>query len=540
MNTGYLNPTELTNLKIMADSAMINSNMLNDLIQRDLMSPLKRRMNEGVNYYNCKHDILDHINYYYVDSVKTEDKVKANNRIPHPFHKILVDQKTAYIVGKPVVVSVKPPEVEDEKNPTPEEQSLLEDAKEFQECLTEKLGKRFNKVLHDWVKGASNKSQEYVHFYITPVNPVTKKAELKYIICPAQQIIPIYDTQYEEELIAVIRYYTYDLIDAKGHMEQRYKLEYWDKNEVKYWAQNINNVFVHDPDYTVNPAPHWFSWNTQTPDEKINHAWGRVPFIPLWNNSELKTDLEAIKSLMDAYDSVKSGWMNDLEDFQELIYVLKDYQGVSEEARKGYSELGYFVHNLKTHKAIAVDGSGDVTTLKAEIPVEAKEKFLQITRKEIFYFGEGIDVDNEKFGNSPSGVSLKFLYASLDLKADRIQTNLEIVLEDFVWFVTEYINNSENKSYDYSEVQFTFNRAVIFNEKEKIDELVASGLKPLDQKTLLENHPLVDNVEMVLARLEAEKAAEIESGMVNLGKIDVNQDPNVDPNNKTINQNVSD
>lgn len=484
MTTGYLTQSQLVELKLMADKATLDTTRISDLIKSDLATDYKQNMKSGVDYYNSLHDILDHLNYYTIDGQKQVDKVKANNKTPHPFHKILVDQKTAYVAGNPIAITVSS---DDEK------------VKEYQKELTLQLDESFDDLVNEWIKGSSNKGIEWVHFY------VDGKGNLNYCIVPAQQIIAVYDTQYQDDLVYVIRFYVYDLISATGETQQRYKVEWWTKEKVEYWVQTENSQFIHDASYPINPAPHWYSFNTEDESQREDISWGKVPFVPLQNNSENQSDLHPVKPLIDAYDKVKSGWLNDLDDFAQLIYILKGFQGLRNETSAGYSELGLFISNLKNDKAIAVESDGAVSTLKTEIPVEAREKFLKLTRQEIFYFGEGVDVGDEKnIGQAPSGIALKFLYASLDLKANRLIRKLKTSLKEFVWFVTEYINITKNKEYDYEQISFTINKSQIFNEKEKIDGLVASN-GMLSKKTILENHPYVDDVSEEMKRLADEK-----------------------------------
>jgi SPP1 family phage portal protein len=483
MTTGYLTQNQLIALKLFTDRTNLDTARLSDLINTDLASTFKRDMADGVKYSNAEHDILDHKNYYWVDKVKQEDLVKANNVIPHPFHKILVDQKVAYIAGNPVVVGVA-----DE----------VPDSEAFQVSIVEQLDDEFDDLLNDWLGGASDKGVEWMHVYID------SKGRFEYCIVPAEQVIPIYDTQYQEELIYVIRYYTYELVND-GLSQTRYKLEWWSKTQVEYWVQNGSDKFVRDPDYAVNPAPHWTVGNTAFPEQNEPRSWGRVPFVELPNNTAWTNDLHPIKPLIDAYDRVKSGWCNDLDDFAEMVYVLKGFTGLKSESQAGLSEIALFVQNLRNDKAIAVETDGAVTTLRSEIPVEAKEKFLRITRQEIFYFGEGVDVgDPANVAQAPSGIALKFLYASLDLKANRMIRKLKTALKYFIWFVTEYINFTENKSYDAEQVTFTVNKSMVFNEKEIIDGLVASK-DMLSEQTILERHPYVDDVEAEMQRLESDR-----------------------------------
>ena len=50
-----------------------------------------------------------------------------------------------------------------------------------------------------------------------------------------------------------------------------------------------------------------------------------MPFIFFSNNDEGTSDLNDIKELIDSYDKIYSGFVNDLEDIQEIIFVLTNY-----------------------------------------------------------------------------------------------------------------------------------------------------------------------------------------------------------------------
>ena len=64
-----------------------------------------------------------------------------------------------------------------------------------------------------------------------------------------------------------------------------------------------------------------------------------------------------------------------------------------------------------------------------DIPVEAREKMLQMTRKSIFEQGKGIDPDPQNFGNS-SGTALKYLYSLLELKAGMAEMEFRVGLKN--------------------------------------------------------------------------------------------------------------
>lgn len=504
MTTGYLTSTDLINLKIMSDSNRIETSKISDLIESDMISIKKQEMIEGVNYFNADHDILEYERKYYRDNLLVVNKVKANNTIPHPFHRNLVNEKTTYLTGNPITIGITG---EDRKE---------KDAIAYRTSLMNFLDERFDDLVSDWVEGASNKGIEWVHFYID------KNGKLNFLIVPAEQIIGVYDPQYEDKLQMVVRYYLYDIITEKGSVLRRYKVELWTEENVEYWVQLEDESFVIDVFYQTNPAPHWIEFNTSDPSKIESHSWGRVPFIPLWNNSKMTNDLKPIKLLIDAYDKVKSGWCNDIEDFSELIYVVKGWQNLSQEGQSGMTELAMFIKNTKEDGAIAVEPEGDVTAIRAEIPVEAKDKFLDITGREIIYFGEGSDVTADLLSKShaPSGVALQFLYARLDMKANRIARKLKTALKDFVWFVTQHINRTENKKFDSGMITFTINKNQIFNETERVQMLVSSG-DMISQETKLENHPLIDSVQSEMERLKRE--AELKP------KVEIKQPSDINP-----------
>ena len=528
MTKGYFTQAELINMKVLTTGLALTSNRIKDLIDTHLKSDARKQMKLGLDYYNGKHDILNFTPYYWLDGQQVQDVAKSNHKLPHLFHKVLVDQKVGYTVGNPIVIGTAEDDNESNESEKDTEESLLMDL----------LGDSFDDVMNDWVLYASNQGVGWLHFFIDA------EGELNFIIIDGQELIPIYDTKYQKNLVGMIRYFEVEEVIESGNKvklesHKRYRVEWWTSKDVTYYAQTDTGEFILDTEYAVNPSGHFMSYNTQDPDSIIQGSWEAVPFIGLDNNSLRQTDLQPIKPLIDAYDKVKSGWVNDLSDLQELIYVLKGYSALTNQAQKGLSELAVFLQNLKTNKVISVDEDGGVDTLKAEIPVEAKEKFLSITRQEIFYFGQGVDTSNEKFGNAPSGISLKFLYSLLDMKVNTLMRKMTKQLGVFMLFVAKYAELSGKGKIDPTQYVYTFNKAVIFNEKEKVDMLVASGEVRISRQTLLENHPLVEDAVEEQARLDAEEEADIAKGLTALDKLPVDpnapiKDPTIDPNKPVV------
>lgn len=135
---------ELLEQKLISESKITDSSIIKDLISEHDTS----QMIEGERYYYNDNDIKDRKQYYYKDGVKVEDDTKPNNKIPHNWHKLLVDQKVAYLVGKPVVLQAG------------------ENQKEYTDKLNLILGEEWDDILSELAKNASNKGTEWLHVYI--------------------------------------------------------------------------------------------------------------------------------------------------------------------------------------------------------------------------------------------------------------------------------------------------------------------------------------------------------------------------------------
>lgn len=449
---------------LLADSPIANTSVIKDYIEDDLKNPRKLEMVDGSNYFKANHDILKRKISSYKDGVFTEDLTKSNHKIQHPFFRLMVLQKSGYIVGNPIKFTVEGDASEDTA---------------FEVRLNELLGEVFDDKAHIWVQGASSKGVEWLHTYID------KDGLFRYVIIPAQQIIPIYDTEYEEDLQSIIRYYSMTVVDGNTK-KRRYRVELWDKEKVTYFMQTDDDTYVLDSTCDPNPRYHWYSFNTSTPDSVRPNSWGRIPFIALENNDDHISDLRFVKTLIDDYDLNVSDFSNNLTDIQELIWVLRGYEGES---------LDEFLHNLKTKKVISLDADPDsgASTESADIPKDARDSHLDRLEDNIFVFGMSVNMKTDKFGNSPSGIALKFMYALLEMNSNILIRKMKSSLKEFMYFAAKYIEVVDKKKYDPNKVKFTFNVSMITNTTETIENAMNSkGI--ISDKTILENHPWVDDV----------------------------------------------
>lgn len=520
---GYISEQELFNYRVKYNAEKDYGSFLYTLVMSYINSLPVMEAVKASRYYDADHlSILNKQRCYYIEGKKQvlPDDEYSNNKIVNPFFSVLVDQKAAYITGNPINVSVSKYNNEGLKANS----SIEQDQTKFVTAL----GMDFNDKITDWIVNASIQGRAWVHPFIT------SSGKFDFMIIPSSEIIGVYDTNNETELKEVYRFYKYEYINNNDYKNSKmlYKLEVWNKDGVTYYTEDTEgrNLFIKDTSVKVNPAPHYFLQYGN--GNVINKTWASIPFIKLDNNSRAFSDLKRIKTLINLYDSIISGWADDLASIQEAVIILKGYAGMRGKTQGNMSELEVFMQNMKTHHVIDVSEGGDVDYLKVDIPVEAKEKLLKIIRYSIYHFGEGIDTDSDKFGNNPSGISLKFLYAPLDLKANAIINKLIPALSLFTGFMIEFLNLSGIKlSIKPEDIIYTINKSIIFNEKEKIDSVKASdGI--ISRQTMLENHPWVKDVEEEQKRIEAEDKLNMDKALINLDAINNNN------NNSDTNANV--
>ena len=87
-----------------------------------------------------------------------------------------------------------------------------------------------------------------------------------------------------------------------------------------------------------------------------------------------------------------------------------------------------------------------------------------------------------------------------------METEFQAAFEDLLFFVNAHLANTGAGNFDGEEVTVIFNRDIIVNETEAIDNCGKSkGI--ISDETIVKQHPWVDDPEEELARLKAEKEA---------------------------------
>lgn len=410
-----------------------------DIDRRDSILKAKK-------YYDNENDIKESG----VVPNDTDPLRNADNRISHNFHQILVNEKSAYMFTYPVLFNI-------------------DNNKELNKKITEILGDDFESISQELCIEASNAGLGWIHYWVNDKNKT-----FNYAIVPTEQIIPIHSKNLKRDLKEVYRYYQ----DKDENNKEILIFEHWNDVELnKYTLEgNINTV-------------------SKIIDKvKIRHKLKHVPFIQFLNNKNRKSDLSKYKDLIDLYDRVMSGFANDLEDIQQVIYILENYGG---------TDLKEFLGDLKRYKTVktesdGVSSSGGVKTLQIEIPVEARKIILEILKKQIYESGQGLQQDTESFGNA-SGVALKFFYRKLELKSGFTETEFKKGFGALIRAILRFLNKDDSVN-----ITQTYTRNMISNDLENA-EIARNSVGVIPEELIIKNHPWVEDPEEALELLRKEE-----------------------------------
>lgn len=387
---------------------------------------------------------------------ETDPVRNADNRVSHNFHQLITDEKTAYMFTNPILFDVSD--------------------KSLNKKITEVLGDDFKSESAYLCTNATNSKVAWLHYWI-------EDDKFLYSVIETEQCLPIFDGKLKKKLVGFYRYYTVVEEDYIGRNKEYVIFENWDdKHCEKYkFKGNLSGTGL-----------------TYLPDEfeSFEHELGEVPFIEFKNNRNMISDLKKYRDLIDIYDKVMSGYANDLEDIQQLIYILENYGGES---------LKEFLGDLKRYKAIKTNSSpngtkGDVRTLSIEIPVEARNSILDILKKQIYESGQALQQDTENFGNA-TGVALKFFYRKLELKAGLTQIEFEKGFNRLIRAIMKFLNVPD---WETKTITQTWTRNMISNDLENA-QIANTSKGVISDESIVKNHPWVENPEDEMKKIKSEQ-----------------------------------
>lgn len=391
----------------------------------------------------------------------------ADNRLSHAWYGLLVDQKASYVAGYPPTFDLGRDDLNDK--------------------VKSYLGDNFTRLFRQLVVNASNAGIAWLHPY-RDTDDVIRLA-----VVDAAQIIPIYEPGFKDNKLAGF-WWIYDSYDDNA--DEITVFEFWD--DEKCTSFYIEKGETHDLDSNLKTYDIFRLIDLSTRESigmtnEYAHGFGCVPLFAFRNNPQESIDLDKVKQQIDVYDKVMSGFVNDADDVQEIIFVLTNYGG---------EDKNEFLTDLKRYKMIQLESDeeskGELTTLAIDIPVEARSKILEITREAIFVLGQGVD-PQKNIGTNNSGVALKQMYALLELKVSALEAEFRAGFNELLRFILSQIGAPADTL-----ITQTWTRTLISNDAEMAD-IVSKLSSVTSRENIAKSNPIVEDPEEELENLAREK-----------------------------------
>lgn len=436
----------------------------------DVKNEEREEMIRADKYYSNKDIAIDEKKRFYLDKdgmpIEFNKRVRRNNKLKQNYFKKLVDQKIDYLLANGVMATTENEEL----------QNILD------EVITDAFNKRYSNKAREAVK----KGLAWWYIYYN------EEGELKYKLIPREEVIPLWTDSEHDKLDAIIR--VYSIVDEQiDRSIVKTKVEYHNLEGIEYYEFKEGKL-IHDPDMIDFFSPH-FVVSTENGDVPV--TWNKLPWVYTKYNNEEVSLLREIETIQDDYNMKRSEFSDVLSDHIRDIIIFRNYGGASlAEANEG----------MFKHFAAKVDTDGGVESLKVDIDTEAHKTHTELLRKDIYEFGRGVNLDDDKFGNSPSGVALRILYSDLDMDCNMFATELKSSLSYFMYFVLQdrygFKKSEEEIEEMINQITWEFKKNMLINEKELIEAL---GKSNLSEQTQIERNPYAAKDEAERIKKEEEQ-----------------------------------
>jgi len=181
-------------------------------------------------------------------------------------------------------------------------------------------------------------------------------------------------------------------------------------------------------------------------DETTDIEWRNYPafpIVPLWANEERQSEIIGIQDGIDAYDLIKNGFENDLDQAQ-VFWVLKSAGGMED------PDLARFMDRLKKLAVAAPADGQEIEPVTVQIPYEARERLLDRLEHDLYRDFMALDTDKIASG-AVTATQITASYKPSDSKATdyeyQVGEAVEAILvlagiDDKVTFQRDYIVNT--------------------------------------------------------------------------------------------------
>ena len=433
-----------------------------------LTSEERREMLVAEDYYDGEHDIKDKQRTAIgADGSPVVVENLPNNKIVDNQYRKCVDQKANYALSKPLTIATE--------------------NDEYTERLLKIFSKKNNKQMKRLARSAVNSGIAYLFPYIDA------SAMLRFKVFQGYEVMPVWEDHEHDRLLTAVRGYTAQEWKNGAIREVEHIEVYTDEGVdcfVRRGGKFIPEAVPHK-DYLMDK-------------EGTPYNWGRLPIIPFKYNDKEIPLIRNVKCIQDAINKILSTFQDNLEeDPRNTILVLENYDGTN---------LGEFRRNLATYGAVkvhTVDGvKGGVNALTVEVNAENYKAILIQLKRALIENARGFDAKEERMDGDPNQMNIQSMYSDIDLDIDGMENEFQCGFEELIGFINQYLVSIGEKDYSDENVEFIFDRNIMINEGDAIQNCQTSkGV--ISDETIMAHHPWVVDLAKEKRQVEAERADEL-------------------------------
>lgn len=440
-------------------------------IKKWLTSQERQRQIAGDAYYDGMQTILKRKRTVIGEGgeLKEVENLPNNRLIDNQYAK-MVDQKANYLCGQPVTF--------DTQNA------------EYGKALSKVFGAKAQRTLHIAAEKALIGGKAWIFPYYVA------DGTFAFEVFSAHEILPFWSDAAHTDLDCAVHFFPVYQYDENGKESIINKVEVFHAGGIDRFIWQ-DGTLVPDNDATSGAYVTVVDPKTKEP-KPLN--WERIPLVCFkYNHRELPL-LCRIRCLQDALNLILSNFVNGMEeDVRNTVLVLHNYDG---------ENLGEFRRNLATYGAVKVrttDGSdGAVDALKIEVKAENYRAVMELLKKAIIENAGGYDAKDDRLNGTPNQLNIRSMYSDIDLDANNMEIEFKAAFDDLLFFVNAHLANTGQGNFDGEAVTVIFNRDILVNETEAIENCGKSaGI--ISNETIVKQHPWVDDPEEELKRIKAEK-----------------------------------
>ncbi len=401
-------------------------------------------------YYLGNHDILDRKRTAIGrDGSLEEVNNLPNNKVVDNMFARFIDQKKNYLLGKPITI------VSDEESYYKELKAIFDVS--------------FLRMLKMAGEEALLGGIAWLYPYLNEFGM------LKFKVFPAHEICPFWKDSSHTEIDAAARVYSKD--EYEGTVKRTItNVEIYELSGMTSYKLEGNKLIkLEDEKPYVTKG-------------KMGYNWPILPLIPIKLNAKEIPLISKIKQLQDSLNLILSDFINNMEEnVRNTILVLKNYDG---------TDLGEFRKNLSSFGAIKTrtqeGSSGGVDVLRIEVNAENYNTIIQMLIRAMCQNARGFDSRDERMSGNPNQMNIRSMYSDIDLDANDMESEILAAFEEIMAFCKVYLKAFKNLKFETSEAKIIFNRDILVNETETIENCVKS-MSILSLESIIAEHPWVSD-----------------------------------------------